>query len=448
MRGRVYLQSFMDALIAFSTYWAYLFVFILLQPGGSRAHEEALGAALFYSVTALVAIIVQGFRTISAKTEWWRGSWRASHELSFNQVLWVAVSLSLALVAIGDITTSRTFLLTWLLLLYLCLLVANRWLPAKIVETVYEGRRERMIFLGNMESTKALAGWREYQQRIGTEFIHYLPDFSIADMANLERLMRERNVTQLILMELPEVKFNLHYIMDVCERVGARLMLVSDLEQIFRHKLTVADDGGLRFITLEDEPLERAHNRFLKRLVDVALSLLILLLLWPVLLFVWLALRITSRQPSISREPRIGLKGEPLTILKFRTTSADASTNALERALCATRMDELPQLWNILRGEMSLIGPRPRLPEQAQEFARLMRNHHVRSEVKPGITGLAQVRGLRGKPHSEDEIARRVEADVAYVEKWSLGLDFAILWKTFWQNNQWAKGKGMKRSHV
>ncbi len=113
-RGRVYLQSFMDALITFSTFWAYLFVFILLQPGDMRATTENLGASLIYSLVGLVAVMLQGFRTIYTHPQWWNESWRESHKLSLNQVTWVGLALCVAIVAMEDLTSSRAFLFLWL----------------------------------------------------------------------------------------------------------------------------------------------------------------------------------------------------------------------------------------------------------------------------------------------------------------------------------------------
>src|SRR5688572_3179954 len=106
-RGRVYLQSFMDALITFSTFWLCLFVFVLLHHGDARAQLEAIGAALVYSLVALTAVMLQGFRTIKTRAEWWAATWKESHKLASDQAWWVALALCAALVAVGDIATSR-----------------------------------------------------------------------------------------------------------------------------------------------------------------------------------------------------------------------------------------------------------------------------------------------------------------------------------------------------
>lgn len=433
-RGRVYLQSFMDALITFSTFWAYLLVFILLQPGNARSPTENLGALLIYSLVGLVAVVLHGFRTIYTQPQWWSPSWRESHNLSVNQSVWVALALCVAIVAMGDLTSSRAFLFLWLPLLYLCLLFANRFLPRKVIETVYDGRRERTMLLGNIESTRAVAGWRAFHEGVDADIFDYLPDFSISGMANLERVMRDRNVTQVILLEVPELKFNLNYVMEISERVGARVLLFSDLNALFRHKVAVSAEAGLQFIGLKDEPLELGQNRFLKRMLDLVVSVAFLILCFPVILLICVLQQLSSRGAVFIHEPRTGVKGELFKILKFRTRHLDGTEFWLGNLLCRWQMDEWAQIFNVLRGEMSIVGPRGHWPEQHEDFARVLRNYYIRSEVKPGITGLAQVRGFRGRPHSEEEIVRRVEADVEYVENWSLGLDLAILARTAWQS--------------
>jgi lipopolysaccharide/colanic/teichoic acid biosynthesis glycosyltransferase len=347
-----------------------------------------------------------------------------------NQVVWVALTVCVAIVAIGDFSTSRLFLLSWLVLLYALLLAANRFLPRKIVETVFEGRRERIAVLGNAESTETLASWRKYQEQIGTEFFDYIPDFSIAGMANLERLMTDRHVTQLILLELPEIKFNLQHVLTVSERVGAKVLLLDQHEQAFRHKVELHDEGGLQFVNLKVEPLEKAHNRFLKRIVDLIGAGVFLVQFYPLMLLVAIIQKLVLRGPIFIREPRVGMKGDVFQIIKFRTNGEGGGVSSFSRMLCRFGIDEWPQVLNVLKGEMSLVGPRAHWPDQNDEFARAKRNYHVRSDVKPGITGLAQVRGLRGKPQSEQEVARRVSADVEYVENWSLSLDVMILLKT------------------
>src|SRR5688572_20182542 len=335
-RGRVYLQSFMDALITFSTFWAYLFLFLLVRPGDSEFQLDSLGAALFYSLNALGAVVAQGFKTIYSQPQWWSPRWERSHRLSLNQVIWVALALCVAIVAIGDFTSSRLFLFSWLAVLYLSLLLSNRFLPRKIIEAVFEGRHERIVIMGQTQSIEPLASWREYQEKSGAEIFEYIPDFSIADMANLERMMTDRHVTQLILMELPELKFHLHHVLEVCDRVGAKALLWNNLAEVFRHKLEIRDEHCLQLIGLKVEPLEQVHHRFLKRMIDLVGALSFILLFWSAFALLCLVQKMLSPGPLFLREPRVGLKGDFFRILKLRTKNADGSTSSFGHMLCRT----------------------------------------------------------------------------------------------------------------
>ena len=436
-RGRVYLQSFMDAVITFSTFWAFLFVFVLLQQGESRAQLEMLGAALFYSLTALAAVVLQGFHTIYSQPNWWRANWSMSHKLSLNQTLWAALALCVALVTIGDINTSRIFLLSWLALLYGCLLVANRYLPGKIIEAVADARAERTMLLGTVNENPNLKRWRDHHEKSGSEVFEYLPDYSVQELTNLERLMHERNVIEVVFVEVPKQPHYLWSVMEICDRIGARCTLMSGQEALFGHKVFVTTDAGVQFIDLKVEPLEAAHNKFLKRVSDLMLVTVFLIFTVPLFCCIAIAQQLVSRGAVFSREPRVHLDGNTFYILKFRTKHLDGSSFAFGEVLCRYSIDEWPQIFNVFKGEMSVVGPRAHWPEENQAFQRAMQNQYIRSEVKPGITGLAQVRGLRGKPASADDIARRLEADLEYIGNWSLSLDFVILLKTAWP---WRRG--------
>jgi lipopolysaccharide/colanic/teichoic acid biosynthesis glycosyltransferase len=179
-----------------------------------------------------------------------------------------------------------------------------------------------------------------------------------------------------------------------------------------------------------------AAGRAVKRLLDVAVAGGLLLVGWPVLAALALAVRLGSRGPAIFRQERAGLDMKPFTMYKLRTMRADADPYAvsptgaddprltrLGRWLRETSLDELPQLWNVLRGDMSLVGPRPLYMSQAQAFSPRQRR---RLEVRPGITGLAQVTGRGDLPHEE-----KLELDVRYVEQASLGQDLRIVWRSF-----------------
>jgi Undecaprenyl-phosphate glucose phosphotransferase len=195
------------------------------------------------------------------------------------------------------------------------------------------------------------------------------------------------------------------------------------------------------FIHLRESPLY-GWNLVIKRMIDLAVGSLVLLLAAPVMLAIGLAIKVTSAGPVFYRQERMGLDGRRFQMLKFRTMHHDAEAGSgpvwarrddprrtrLGALLRRWSLDELPQLWNVLRGEMSLVGPRPERPSFVEGFRRTVPGYMLRHKVKAGITGWAQINGLRGNTSVE----KRIEYDLYYIERWSLGFDLKILVKTVW----------------
>jgi putative colanic acid biosynthesis UDP-glucose lipid carrier transferase len=263
---------------------------------------------------------------------------------------------------------------------------------------------------------------------------------------DLEKVISDRGITQVILLEFPlfaEINWN---IIRVCDQLGVRLLIVSDLEEKLRHSVTHFEDDGFRFIGLREEPLENPLNRFCKRAIDLAISVPVMLFLFPVLaLVVWIAQRLQSPGPLFHAQVRAGMQNRQFIIYKFRTmhlSNADVTRQAsdhdervypLGKWFRRFSLDEVPQFWNVLRGDMSIVGPRPHLIEHNNQFSRLLQNYHVRAFVKPGITGLAQVRGFRGEARDNADIENRVACDLEYLENWNLSLECGIILRTFAQ---------------
>jgi len=228
----------------------------------------------------------------------------------------------------------------------------------------------------------------------------------------------------------------------VFQAVGAECVevkMVPDILQYAAIKATLEDLDGTPVINLTQVPLQ-GWNSLVKRVVDLALSAVGLLLLLPLLPLVALAIWLEDRGPIFYKQERMGLDGRPFWIWKFRSmrVNAEASTGpiwAVQDDPRRTRfgsllrrwsLDELPQLWNVVRGDMSLVGPRPERPTFVHEFKQRLPQYMLRHKVKAGITGWAQVHGWRGNT----SIRKRLEYDLYYIENWSLGLDFKILWMT------------------
>ncbi len=214
---------------------------------------------------------------------------------------------------------------------------------------------------------------------------------------------------------------------------------VPDLFALHTSKMRLRELAGIPFISVREVSLSGA-DRIVKRTFDLVLSALALLVLAPVLLVLALAVKLTSRGPVFYRQERVGRDGREFDMLKFRTMRTDAEqasgpvwaqeddprVTPLGRALRRWSLDELPQFWNVLRGDMSLVGPRPERQVFVEQFSEQMPRYFERHRVKSGLTGWAQVNGLRGNTSIED----RTLFDLHYVENWSVWLDLRILLMT------------------
>lgn len=207
-----------------------------------------------------------------------------------------------------------------------------------------------------------------------------------------------------------------------------------------------AEIAGVSLLALHETTMLGA-SRYMKRGMDIILASLALLVLSPVMLGAALAVKLSSPGPVLYRQKRYGERGQPIVVYKFRSmyvdsaqegllrqaSQGDARITKVGRLLRRTSLDELPQLFNVLDGSMSLVGPRPHAESHNEFYRHQIRGYMLRHTVKPGITGWAQVNGLRGETDTLDKMQRRVEYDRYYITNWSVWLDIYILFKTAWQ---------------
>jgi len=215
--------------------------------------------------------------------------------------------------------------------------------------------------------------------------------------------------------------------------------VVPDLYQYVTLRAGVEEFEGLPIISLKDTPLF-GWKAVGKRIFDFSACLVALVLFSPLLLLIAVAVKLTSKGPVFYGQERMGLDGRVFTMLKFRSMppDAEASTGAVWAAkddprrtrfgafLRRTSLDETPQLFNVLLGHMSLVGPRPERPVFIEKFRNQIPKYMLRHKVKAGITGWAQANGWRG----DTDLGRRIECDIYYIENWSFGLDLRIIWTT------------------
>ena len=225
----------------------------------------------------------------------------------------------------------------------------------------------------------------------------------------------------------------------VVNKYVVNVRLIPDLFQLLTLKARVEDLDGFPVISVDEPPL-RGMLLLTKRIMDIAVSVVFLLLFSPFLLLIALLIKLSSKGPVLYHQERMGLDGKKFTMHKFRTMVSGAESQTgpvmssprdpritkIGRVLRKLSLDEIPQLVNVLRGEMSLVGPRPERPVFVKEFREKIPKYMLRHKVKSGVTGWAQVHGLR----QDTPIDKRLEYDFYYIQNWSLSLDLKILWKT------------------
>ncbi|WP_260513291.1 undecaprenyl-phosphate glucose phosphotransferase [Serratia fonticola] len=203
--------------------------------------------------------------------------------------------------------------------------------------------------------------------------------------------------------------------------------------------------NGIPVVSLFDTPMSGV-NRVIKRIEDVVLSFLILLFISPVLFIIGFLVKITSPGPIIFKQHRYGLDGKPIVVWKFRSmtvmendesivqaTKGDIRLTPLGVFLRKTSLDELPQFFNVLKGDMSIVGPRPHAVYHNEQYRKLIRGYMLRHKMKPGITGWAQINGWRGETDTLDKMQKRVEFDLEYIRSWSVWFDMKIIFLTIFK---------------
>jgi exopolysaccharide biosynthesis polyprenyl glycosylphosphotransferase len=253
------------------------------------------------------------------------------------------------------------------------------------------------------------------------------------------RLVRQYRVGTVFLALPLEAHRRMLEIVRQVAREGTEIRVVPDLLQYITFRAGVEDLDGLPVVHLTEVPLS-GWQSLVKRLIDVAIALAGLAVFLLLLPFVALAISLEDRGPIFYSQERMGLDGRPFRIWKLRSMKVGAERETgpvwaqphdprrtrIGAFLRRWSLDELPQLWNVLRGEMSVVGPRPERPEFVEDFKEKFPQYMLRHRVRAGITGWAQVHGWRGST----SLAKRIEYDLYYIENWSLGLDIKILWMT------------------
>lgn len=263
----------------------------------------------------------------------------------------------------------------------------------------------------------------------------------VGDIDNLEIILPENKLDEIGITLALEDYDRLEAIVNICEKSGVHTKFIPDYNSVIPSRPYLEDLQGLAVVNIRRVPLTNTANSFIKRMVDIIGASLAIIVFSPIMLIAAIGVKTTSKGPLIFKQERVGLHNKTFKMYKFRsmevqpveeekkgwTRKNDPRVTKIGKILRSTSIDELPQLFNVLKGDMSLIGPRPERPRFVEQFKEEIPRYMIKHQVRPGITGWAQVNGYRG----DTSIKKRIEYDLYYIENWTLSFDIKIILMTF-----------------
>ncbi len=427
---------------------------VRFRSGHFESSLASVDYGYYYRAFHLIALVMLFFLRMY-------GLYRPSVQMTFVREAWniakAMVSSTFVLVMINFFVRSFSYSRTFLVLLGVVVAIGialARFLMALLMMGI-DRRRDsyrNVLALGADESVSKLEQFYRRNPRFTTRIVGILDDGlppgadfggipvlgRIDDLST--HLEKERQVHEVVIAKPGLSNEKVLEILYQCEKEMVTFRWITDIFGLITAKMKVSYLGGVSILSLMDSPLSDWENRFLKRSVDVALSLASLVLLSPLFLVIAVMIKRDSKGPVLFGQERVGQDGRSFTLYKFRTMKEgaeaetgpvwaqenDARRTTVGKFLRENNLDELPQLWNVLTGDMSLVGPRPERPFFTHQFKEDIPRYMARHSIRSGISGWAQVNGLRGNTSIEE----RTKYDLYYIENWSLIFDAKILFMT------------------
>jgi len=346
-------------------------------------------------------------------------------------------------------------IIAWVAITPVALFAAHRatpWLLPKLMAV--EGIQRRAVIVGAGEVGRRLAQRIKDAPELGINLMGFVEDRSperighspeaprLARIGDIAQVVNDQHV-ELVYVTLPMAAQprNLKLLDDLRDTT-ASIYFVPDIFLVDLIQGRMDSVNGIPVVAACETPFYGIHG-VTKRLADVVLSILVLVLASPIFLAIALGVKLSSPGPVLFRQRRYGLDGREITVYKFRSMTVQEDGDKITQArpndqrvtrfgafLRRTSLDELPQFVNVLQGRMSIVGPRPHAVAHNEMYRKLIKGYMMRHKVKPGITGWAQINGLRGETQSLDKMQARIEYDLDYLRNWSLRLDLSIIFRT------------------
>lgn len=260
----------------------------------------------------------------------------------------------------------------------------------------------------------------------------------LGTLSQICEILKGREIDELVIALSMDQEAWVHTAIDAANQWGIRAKIVPQYNNYIPVNPTIDVIGNTKLINLNASPLDNLLNAAFKRMADIVLSAIGLILVSPLMIVTAIGVKLSSPGPVFFVQQRVGRNRKVFSMLKFRsmqvnaaeetawTTNSDSRKTVFGSFIRKTSIDELPQLFNVLIGQMSLVGPRPEIPYHVDHFQKEIPNYMIRQQVRPGITGWAQINGFRG----DTDIGERINLDLWYIQNWCIRLDMVILWKT------------------
>lgn len=303
---------------------------------------------------------------------------------------------------------------------------------------------KHVVLIGSGELASQYVRDIALHRELGYNIFGSIGDTVLADVAYLgglteiDSLLARTDIDEVVVALDPSRIEDIDTIIGHVEKSGIPCSVVPTFNNSLSSKVSMSVVGNSKLISLRDNPLDHSFNAFVKRLEDIIASLILIVLTSPIMLFATIGVKLSSPGPIIFKQKRVGRGRRLFPMYKFRSMRVNAEENTawsknedprktkFGSLIRKTSIDELPQFFNVLKGDMSLIGPRPEIPHYVDEFKETIPKYMVKHQVRPGITGWAQVNGLRG----DTSIEERIKYDIYYIENWSLWFDIKIVFRT------------------
>jgi Undecaprenyl-phosphate glucose phosphotransferase len=371
--------------------------------------------------------------------------------LSFNILILTAILFSLKA---SEFSREHLYY-TYILLLGL--IIFWRYLAVQLIKLYRRSgfNYSKVVIIGGGEVAQQLNNYFDSDDILGVKLMGIFSDTDISfkikeavissDFEGLQQFVLRNDIDEIFYTLPLTYTKKIKDLVDFCDKYMIRLKIVPDFRGFLYKRVNIDFFDDVPVVTLREEPLRDFVNRFLKRLFDLIFSTIVIICvlswLYPIIAIL---IKLSSNGPILFKQLRSGFNNEEFDCYKFRSmtlnidseskqaTKGDVRITKLGAFLRKSSLDEFPQFINVFMGDMSIVGPRPHMLLHTEEYSALIKKYMVRQLVKPGITGIAQVRGYRGETKELQDMEGRVRLDVWYIENWSLSLDINIILQTIW----------------